>query len=88
MKEIIQLTGVRSLNDDLETFSGKLFKVSDDMSYFGDFPVRTSFVVSRKKDKRLFEFLMDKGIRENMKISYDFIKKELKNTKKSSKEGK
>lgn len=79
MKEIIQLISVKSINEDIEEFRGKVFSVMDDNSYFEDFSDRIEkFRVSRTLHKKLFIFLMDKGMKSGKKISFDFIKKELK----------
>lgn len=76
--EIIKLTSVKAINEDLEKFTGKVFVVLDDDSYNEDFPDRTeSFHVSRILNKKLFNFLMDKGMKMGKKISFEFIKTEL-----------
>lgn len=79
MTEIIQLTSVEAINEDVERFSGKIFKVIGD-SYNEDFPDRKeSFLVSREINKKLFLFLMDM-FRDEKKVSFDFIKSELRGT--------
>ena len=78
MNEIIHLTRVESINEDIEKFTGRVFTVLDE-SYNEDFPDRTEiFNVSRTLHTKLFNFLMDKGIRDGKKISFDFIMKELR----------
>lgn len=77
MNEIIKLTSVESINEDIERFSGKVFKVIND-SFNEDFPDRKqTFLVSRTINKKLFLFLMDR-FRDEEKVSLEFIKKELK----------
>lgn len=79
MSEIVKIFGIEAINDDIEEFSCRVYKVLDDDSYYEDFPDRTDkFRVSRTKDKKMFEFLMDAGMRDGKKICYGFIKKELK----------
>ena len=76
--EIIQLISVKSINNDIEEFSGNVFRVMDDDSYLEDFPDKIEkFRVSRTLHKKLFSFLMDKGMRDGHKISFSFIKKEI-----------
>jgi len=54
-----------------------IFKVING-TFEEDFPDRSEvFYISRKQNKKLFFFLMD-NFRDNTKVSYDFIKKELK----------
>ena len=77
--EIIKLTSIEAVNEDLEKFTGKVFTVLDDDSYREDFPDRTeSFHCSRTLNKKLFNLLMDKGMKMGEKISFEFIKSELK----------
>lgn len=79
MNEIVSIIGVQSVNNDIEKFTCKVFTVLDDNSYLEDFPDRKeTFRVSRTLHNKLFNFLMDKGMKKGVKISFDFIKEELK----------
>jgi len=85
MKEVVKIIEVELINEDLEKFTVKVFKVLDE-SFTEDFPDRKEIInLSRTLNNKLFNFLMD-CLRDNEYVSLDFIKEELeKGASKTSK---
>lgn len=78
MDKIIRLIEVEMVNEDIERFTALVYPVLDDDSFMGDMPEdKFIFKVSRSKQKKFFNFLMDKGMKGKKYISLDFIKEEL-----------
>lgn len=79
IKKVCKVIGVSSVDGECEDFKVKVFKTNADGSFYDSFPDKIEKIkVSRKKHDKLFKFLMNKGLRDREYISFDFIKKELK----------